>query len=111
MLVYLQIYFHVCFCLCSIRHKLREKTHKFKHSHTFHTIYQINLISKVQQNFGVFADVVDVVHSLLFINFDVVVDDKCVEGSNVVATDNCWDDDGVDIDANLLCILYTNFTV
>lgn len=62
----------------------------------------------MQQNFGVFADVVDVLHSL-FINFDVVVvDDKWEDGSNVVATDNCWDVD--DVDVNLLCILYTNFT-
>lgn len=62
-------------CLCSIRHKLKKK-HINLNIHTFHTIYQINLISKVQQNFGVFADVVDVLQSL-FINFDVVVvDDK-----------------------------------
>lgn len=64
----------------------------------------------MQQNFGVFADVVDVLDSL-FINFDVVVDDKWEVGSKVVATVNCWD--GIyqdDVDVDLLCIfIYTNF--
>lgn len=64
----------------------------------------------MQQNFGVFAAVVDVLDS--FINFDVVVDDKWEVGSNVVATDNCCDgEDQHDVDFNLLCILYTNFSV
>lgn len=59
----------------------------------------------MQQNFGVFADVVAVLHSLS-INFDVVVvDDKWEEGSNVVATDNCCDVDDIDVD--LLCIFHT----
>lgn len=62
----------------------------------------------MQQKFGVFADVaVDELHSL-FINFDVVVDDKWEEGNNAVATDNC--SDGGDIDVELFCIVYTYFT-
>lgn len=113
------------------RHKfvgfVKEERHKFTQNknyiHTFHAIYQINLISKVQQKFGVFADdvvdavvvvvvvAVDVLCSLLFISVVVaVVDDKWEEGSNVVAIDNCWD--GVDVvvgnNSSCIFILKTN---
>lgn len=63
----------------------------------------------MQQNFGVFADAVDVFVSL-FINFEVVVDDKWEVGSSVVATDNCCDGERhVVVDVKLFSILSTNF--
>ncbi len=69
----------------------------------------------MQQKFGVFADVVDVLCSL-FIDVDfvavvVVVDDKWEEGSNVVATDSCCGNaDAEDVLINLLCILTKLYT-